>query len=171
LKHHFNEDQPFQLSHIIRPAVFTSQNKKLDVLLREFRINRNHLAIVLDEYGNVSGLVTIEDVLEQIVGEIEDEYDIGEEDGYIKPLDDGACIVKGATAIKDFNHYFHTRFNAQNYDTIGNLIIKYFDYVPQRGEITKLKDLRFKILHSDNRRIYLMEVKAIKKHSKFKKKI
>jgi magnesium and cobalt transporter len=170
LKYVFNEQDSFQLNTILRPAVFTSQNKRLDVLLREFRINRTHLAIVLDEYGNVAGLITIEDVLEQIVGEIEDEYDIGEEDGHIKPLDDGSCIVKATTTLKEFNHYFHTRFSNEKYESIGAMLIKDFGYVPKRGEITKIKTLRFKILHSDNRRIYLMEVKRLKQ-PRFRKKI
>lgn len=163
LKHHFNDQTPFSIEMMLRPAIFTSQSKRLDILLREFRITRNHLAIVLDEYGNVAGLITIEDVLEQIVGEIEDEYDIEEEDGHIKQLDDGTCIVKAMTSVDEFNEYFHTEFNNEEFDTIAGIVLKDFGYIPKRGEIIKIQNLRFKILHSDNRRIYLMEIKKIKK--------
>lgn len=159
---HHNE-KPFQLSAIMRPAVFTSQSKRLEILLREFRINRNHIAIVLDEYGHVAGLVTIEDVLEQIVGEIEDEYDIDEEDGHIKKLQDGVYIVKAATLIEEFNHYFNTDFSEDEFDTIGGIVLQHFGHLPKRGESTKIQQWKFKVLNSDNRRIYLLEVKPVKK--------
>jgi magnesium and cobalt transporter len=159
LKHHADDARPFNISMILRPSVFTSQSKRLDILLREFRINRNHLAIVLDEYGNVAGLITIEDVLEQIVGEIEDEYDIAEEDRHIKQLDDGSYIIKSATTIEEFNDYFHSHFRDDEFDTIGGIVLKGFGHVPKRGEHIKIQEFRFKILHSDNRRIYLMEVR------------
>lgn len=160
----FNKtDKPFLMSDVIRPANFTSESKRLDILLREFRINRNHIAIVLDEYGHVSGLVTIEDVLEQIVGDIEDEYDIDEEDGFIKKLDDDTFIVKAATPIDEFNDYFKTPFSEEEFDTIGGIVLQNFGHLPKRGEHIKINQLRFKVLHSDTRRIYLLEVKLIKK--------
>lgn len=162
LKYSINTPSPFSLANIIRTAMFTPQSKRLDILLREFRINRNHIAIVLDEYGYVAGLVTIEDVLEQIVGEIEDEYDIGEENGHIRQLDDNTYIVKAGTLIEEFNDHFKTDFSDKEFDTIGGIVLKHFSHVPRRGEIIKIQNLRIKVLHSDNRRIYLLEVKPIK---------
>lgn len=169
IKHCFNQEmtnQNFNVADIIRPAVFTPQSKRLDILLREFRVNRNHIAIVLDEYGHVAGLVTIEDVLEQIVGEIEDEYDIDEEDGHIKQLDDGSYIVKASTLIEEFNDYFQSSFSDEEFDTIGGIVLQGFGHLPKRGESIKLQNFRFKILHSDNRRIYLLEVKRTKSKKK-----
>lgn len=154
--------QHFNLKEIIRPAVFTPQSKRLDTLLREFRSKRNHIAIVLDEYGHVEGLVTIEDVLEQIVGEIEDEYDIEEEGSRIKKLDEEIYIVKAATLIEEFNEYFNSDFSDKEFDTIGGIVLQKFGHLPQRGETIKLDKFRFKVLHSDNRRIYLLEVKVHK---------
>lgn len=152
----------FNMKDIVRPAVFTPQSKRLDVLLREFRSKRNHIAIVLDEYGHVEGLVTIEDVLEQIVGEIEDEYDIDEEGSNIKKLDEETYIVKAATMIEEFNDYFNTDLSDTEFDTIGGLVLQKFGYLPHRGETIKLDKFRFKVLHSDNRRIYLLEIKLQK---------
>lgn len=162
LKVYFNSDEKqFNVMDIIRPAVFVPQSKRLDILLREFRIKRNHMAIVLDEYGHVAGLVTIEDVLEQIVGDIEDEYDIDEEDD-IKIHTDGTYTVKATTDIEDFNDYFNTDFSNEEYDTIGGLLLQGFGHLPKRGETIKIGDYRFKVLHSDNRRIHLLEVKKAK---------
>lgn len=164
LQYYFKKEKShFLMTDILRPAMFTPQSKRLDILLREFRANRNHLAIVLDEYGHIAGLVTIEDVLEQIVGEIEDEYDIDEEHSQIKQLDDGACIVKAATSVKEFNEHFHAHFSDEEFETIGGIVMHGFGHLPQRGETIKLENFRFKVLHSDNRRIYLLEVKAVKK--------
>jgi len=162
LKHYFNKEsdgKKTKIRELSRPAVCTPQSKRLDILLREFRINRNHLAIVLDEYGNVAGLVTIEDVLEQIVGEIEDEYDIEEEDSFIKLLNDGSYIVKAATPIPEFNDYFGSQFEDTAFDTIGGILINKFGHLPKRGDVKKIQNLRFKILQSDSRRIHLLEVK------------
>jgi magnesium and cobalt transporter len=158
LKYYFRKEATnFEMDNILRPAVFVPQSKRLDILLREFRINRNHMAMVIDEYGHVAGLVTIEDVLEQIVGDIEDEYDIDEDD-YIKKHLDGIYTVKAATPIDDFNEYFNTEYSDEEFDTIGGLILKGFGHLPKRGEHIKIDNFRFKILHSDNRRIYLLEV-------------
>ncbi|OGT36067.1 MAG: magnesium/cobalt efflux protein [Gammaproteobacteria bacterium RIFCSPHIGHO2_12_FULL_37_14] len=163
LKYLFQQgQQDFSMNNIIRPVIFVPQSKRLDILLREFRVNRNHIAIVIDEYGHVAGLVTIEDVLEQIVGEIEDEYDIDEEDGHIKKLDDGVCIVKASTSIEEFNAYFHSGFSDDEFDTIGGIVLQNFGHLPKRGEIIKIHSLRFKVLHADNRRLYLLEVKVSK---------
>jgi magnesium and cobalt transporter len=153
----------FNINELLRPAVFTPQSKRLDILLREFRVNRNHIAMVLDEYGHMAGLVTIEDVLEQIVGEIEDEYDVGEDDSHIKKLNDGAYIIKAQTPIEEFNNYFHATFSDDEFDTIGGIVLKGFEHLPKRGESIKLQGFRFKVLHSDNRRVYLLEVRVLKK--------
>jgi len=157
LAYHFNTKADFDLSNFLRPAVFVPQSKRLDILLREFRINRNHMAIVIDEYGHVAGLVTIEDVLEQIVGDIEDEYDIDEDD-YIKEHANNIFTVKAATPIENFNEYFNTEFSDEEFDTIGGLLLQGFGHLPKRGESVKIENFRFKVLHSDNRRIHLVEV-------------
>ena len=158
LKYFFSKESPlFNINDVLRPAVFVPQSKRLDVLLREFRVNRNHMAIVIDEYGHVAGLVTIEDVLEQIVGDIEDEYDIDEEDN-IKKHADGHFIVKALTTIEDFNKYFSSNFSDDDFDTIGGLVLNGIGHLPKRGEILKIANYRFKILHSDSRRIHLLEV-------------
>lgn len=162
------EKSHFNMADILRSAMFTPQSKRLDILLREFRVNRNHLAIVLDEYGHIAGLVTIEDVLEQIVGEIEDEYDIDEEDSQIKHLDDGSYIVKAATSVEEFNNYFHCSLSNEAFETIGGIVMQAFGHLPQRGETIKIDNLRFKVLHSDNRRIYLLEVKIFKRRKEDK---
>lgn len=157
------QEKDFLITDILRPATFTSQSKRLDILLREFRNNRNHLAIVLDEYAHVAGLVTIEDVLEQIVGDIEDEYDIDEDDqDLIKKIDGKTYIVKAATTIEEFNEYFKTHLSDEEYDTIGGIVLAKFGRIPLRGERVKLQNYRFKVLQSDARRIYLLEVKPIK---------
>ena len=144
------------MQQIMRSAVFVPQSKRLDVLLREFRVSHHHMAIVIDEYGHVAGLVTIEDVLEQIVGEIEDEYDTDEDDE-IKKQTDGSYIVKATTPIDDFNEYFDSELSDEEFDTIGGLILQGFGHLPKRGEILKIENFRFKVLHSDNRRIHLLE--------------
>lgn len=158
LKYCFKKtDDEFNIKDVLRPAVFVPQSKRLDILLREFRVNRNHIAIVIDEYGHVSGLVTIEDLLEQIVGEIEDEYDIDEEDT-IKNHENGLYTVKAATPIEDFNEYFNTDFSNEDFDTIGGLVLQAFGHLPKRGDAIEIESYRFKVLHSDHRRIYLLEV-------------
>jgi magnesium and cobalt transporter len=159
LKYCFNNaSHDFNIEESLFPVVFVPQSKRLDILLREFRVNRNHMAIVLDEYSQIAGLITIEDVLEQIVGEIEDEYDIDEDDN-IKNHTDGSCTVKASIPIKDFNEHFHTNFSDEEFDTIGGLVLKGFGHLPKRGETLKISSYRFKVLHGDNRRIHLLEVK------------
>lgn len=159
LKYGFDhEAKEFNIADVLRPAVFVPQSKRLDILLREFRIKRNHMAIVIDEYGHVAGLVTIEDVLEQIVGDIEDEYDTDEDDN-IKKHTDGTYTVKASTSIKDFNDYFDTQFEDEEFDTIGGLVLKGFGHLPSRGEIINMNNFQFKVLHSDSRRVLLLEVK------------
>ena len=158
LKYSYNRDgNHFEIDKVARPCTFVPESKRLDILLREFRNNKNHMAIVIDEYGHVSGLVTIEDVLEQIVGDIEDEYDIDEEHE-IKRHSDGHYIVKAAVEIEDFNEYFHTKFSDKEFDTIGGLVLKGFGHLPKRGETIEINKFKFKVLHSDSRRIHLLEI-------------
>lgn len=152
-----NEISQFDMHQIMRPALFVPQSKRLDVLLREFRVSHHHMAIVIDEYGHVAGLVTIEDVLEEIVGEIEDEYDT-EEDDEIKKQADGSYIVKAITPIDDFNEYFDSELSDEEFDTIGGLVLQGFGHLPKRSEVLKIENFRFKVLHSDKRRIHLLEI-------------
>jgi len=147
----------FNIRDILRPAVFIPESKRLNVLLKEFRSNRNHMAIVVDEYGGIAGLVTIEDVLEQIVGEIEDEHDF-EEDLYIVKHSDKRYTAKALTPIEDFNAEFNAEFSDEEFDTIGGLLINKFGHVPSRGEETTIGRFKFKVLRADSRRIHLLQV-------------
>lgn len=155
----FTPDRPFQLCDVIRPAVIVPESKRVDVLLKEFRQQRYHMAIVVDEYGGVSGLVTIEDILELIVGEIEDEYDI-DEDGTedIKPLNKSTYSVKALTAVDDFNEFFHTNFNEEDADTIGGIVLKAFGHMPETNDEITIGDIHFKITNSDKRRLVQLKV-------------
>lgn len=160
LSYAFGTKKTFDIKNILRPAVFVPESKRLDVLLQEFRLNRNHMAVVVDEYGGVTGLITIEDVLEQIVGNIEDEYDT-EDDQYIRKYNENSFSVRALTPIDDFNEYFSSQFEDKEADTIGGLVLREFGHLPKRGESITLGAFRFKILRADNRRIYLMQVTAI----------
>lgn len=142
----------------LRKATFVPETKRLNVLLQEFRENRSHMAIVVDEYGCVSGLVTIEDVLEQIVGEIEDEYDEDEDDTLIKQFESNSFIVKALTPIEDFNEHFQTSFSDNEFDTIGGILTQKFGRLPTREEEVNISGFNFKILNADNRRIRLIQV-------------
>jgi len=148
----------FNMREILRPAVFIPESKRLNVLLDEFRANRNHMAIVVDEYGGIAGMVTIEDVLEQIVGEIEDEHDI-EEDTFIHEHANGASTVKSITPIEDFNNHFSCNISDDTVDTIGGIVINGFGHMPKRGEVLKRFGFKFKVLRASSRRIHLLEVK------------
>lgn len=151
------EEARFNLRDILRPAVFIPESKRLNVLLKEFRASRNHMAIVVDEYGGVAGLVTIEDVLEQIVGEIEDEHDI-DEDTWIFEHRNGEFIVKAMTPIEDFNEHFGTDYSDEEFDTIGGLVMHAFAHLPKRGERVRIGDWLFEVLRASNRRIHLLKV-------------
>ena len=151
------ENIRFNLRDILRPAVFIPESKRLNVLLKEFRASRNHIAIVVDEYGGVAGMVTIEDVLEQIVGEIEDEHDV-EEDAYIFEHRNAEYTVKAITPIEDFNEHFQANFSDEEFDTIGGLVMNGFGHMPKRGEKLNLGDFHFKVLRASNRQIYLLQV-------------
>lgn len=148
----------FDLRDSLRPAVFIPESKRLNVLLREFRASRNHMAIVVDEYGGVAGLVTIEDVLEQIVGDIEDEYDFDETAGSIVLDNAGRYRVKATTEIEDFNAAFGTNFSDADYDTVGGLVIHRLCRLPRRNEIVLVDGLRFQVLRADSRRVHTLLV-------------
>jgi magnesium and cobalt transporter len=150
------DDERFSLKDILRPAVFVPENKPLGILLNEFRKNRNHIAMVVDEYGGVTGLVSIEDVLEQIVGDIEDEQDIYK-DIYIRQHKDTTYSIKATTPIEEFNQYFNTQLKDDEFDTIGGLILKGFGHLPKRGETIKIEGIPFKILRANKRRIQLLQ--------------
>ncbi|OGV45013.1 MAG: magnesium/cobalt efflux protein [Legionellales bacterium RIFCSPHIGHO2_12_FULL_42_9] len=151
------EDAPsFNLHDIIRAATFVPESKRLDLLLREFRSTRNHMALVVDEYGSTSGFITIEDIIEQIIGDIEDEFDIDDET-YIKAHGDNHYIVKGHTPISEFNEQLQANFSDQNYDTIGGIVMAQLGYLPECGEVMTIEPFEFKIINADARRIKLMD--------------
>ena len=158
LLRYYAGEEEFSVREMLRPAVFIPESKRLNVLLKDFRANRNHMAIVVDEYGGVAGLVTIEDVLEQIVGDIEDEYDFDETQDDIIADKNGAWRVKAVTEIEKFNATFGTRFDDDEHNTIGGLVLKEFGRMPKRGEQLTVDNLRFKVLRADSRRLHLLLV-------------
>jgi len=158
LLRYYAGEEEFNVREMLRPAVFIPESKPLNILLKEFRKNRNHIAIVVDEYGGVAGLVTIEDVLEQIVGDIEDEYDFDDVDDNIILEKSGQYRVKALTEISDFNESFGTNFSDEEFDTVGGLILNRFGRVPKRGEQISIDNLAFKVLRSDSRRLHLLQV-------------
>jgi magnesium and cobalt transporter len=149
----------FDIKDWIRPATVVPESKRLNVLLQDFRSTRNHMAVVVDEYGHVSGVVTIEDVLEQIVGDIEDEHDVDDE-SFVKQLDESTFNVKATTTIEDFNVYFDSEFDAEEFDTIGGIVLKAFGHLPERGEKVDIEELEFKVLNADSRRVRLLQVRT-----------
>lgn len=156
LRYQDDLERSFALVDICRQVTFVPESRRLDSLLNEFRSNKNHMAIVVDEYGEVSGFVTIEDIIEQIIGDIEDEFDI-DEDAYIKTHDNGHYIIKAQTPIEEFNEQLDTEFSDEIYDTIGGIVMNAFGYLPARGDIIKIGNLEFKIINADARRIKLLE--------------
>ena len=161
LLNYYANPESFNLRDMLRPAVFVPESKRLNVLLREFRANRNHIAIVVDEYGGVSGLVTIEDVLEQIVGDIEDEYDYDEGEDNIIAEASGRYRVKAQTEIADFNARFGTSFSDDEFDTVGGLALRAFGRLPKRGESTTIERFRFRVVRADSRRIHTLQVEPL----------
>lgn len=147
----------FDMRDVLRAAVFVPSSKRLNVLLNEFRASRNHMAIVVDEYGNADGLVTIEDVLEQIVGEIEDEHDFDEGTTILK-REEGAYTAKAHTTIEDFNEYFGSKFPDEEFDTIAGLVTQTLGCLPKKGEIAEIGKFQFEVLRSDSRRIHLLNI-------------
>jgi len=150
-----SDDSGFNIKDLMRPVVFVPESKRLNILLREFRSSRNHMAIVVDEYSSVSGLVTIEDVIEEIVGDIEDEHDIDTEE-HIKPYGRNRYTVSALTSISEFNTFFGKEYSDAEYDTVGGMILKSFGRVPKRGELLEFDGFNVKILRADKRRIHLM---------------
>lgn len=163
-KTRINNQLKFVLRDYLRPAVIIPESKRLDTLLKEFRATRNHMAIVVDEYGGVAGLITIEDVLEQIVGDIEDEFDVNEVDDNIKQISEDTFNVKARTTIEEFNNHFTTKLSDEEYDTLGGIIMQAFGHMPAKGESTQIDNLNFEVLTADTRRIKLLRVsKALAK--------
>lgn len=148
----------FDVRQLLRQSVVVPESKRLNVLLREFRENRNHMAIVIDEYGGVAGLVTIEDVLEEIVGEIEDETDEAE-DQFIRRISDDDFFVKALTPIEDFNAFFDVELSEEEFDTIGGLVMQAFGHMPSRNEITDIEGFEFKVINADQRKIHSLRLR------------
>src|SRR5471030_2064395 len=161
LLRYYAGEEEFNVREMLRPAVFIPESKRLNILLKDFRASRNHMAIVVDEYGGVAGLVTIEDVLEQIVGEIEDEYDFDETEDNIIQDKGGQYCVKAVTEIADFNAAFGTEYDRNDYDTFGGLVLKHFGRLPQRGEQVRIDNLNVKVLRADSRRLHLLSVEKL----------
>jgi magnesium and cobalt transporter len=162
LLRYYAGEEEFNVREMLRPAVFVPESKRLNVLLREFRASRNHMAIVVDEYGGVAGLVTIEDVLEQIVGEIEDEYDFDEASDNIIAEPGGRFRVKALTQIADFNAAFGTAFSDAEQDTVGGLVLSQLGRLPKRGETIAVAGLKIQVLRADSRRVYTLIVEKPK---------
>jgi len=154
------EGSEFNVNRLLRRSMAVPESKRLNVLLREFRQNRNHMAIVIDEYGGVAGLVTIEDVLEEIVGEIEDETD-SENDDFIREINATDHLVKALTPIDEFNEEFGTDFSDDEFDTIGGLVMRHFGHLPGRGETATLEGIEFKVINADQRKIHSLRVRTL----------
>jgi magnesium and cobalt transporter len=156
-----NKDlENFHIEELLRQIVVVPESKRLNVLLREFRENRNHMAIVIDEYGGVAGLVTIEDVLEEIVGEIEDETD-AENDQFIRKISSEDYFIKALTPIDDFNEHFRTNFPEEEFDTIGGLVMQAFGHLPARNEVTSIDRFEFKVINADQRKIHSLRMRPL----------
>ena len=152
------DNSEFSIESLLRPTVVVPESKRLNVLLREFREKRSHMAIVIDEYGGVAGLVTIEDVLEEIVGEIEDETD-AEADRFIRRISDDDYFIKALTPIDEFNAYFETRFSDEEFDTIGGLVIQALGHMPSRNETAVIEQFEFKVINADQRKIHSLRMR------------
>ncbi len=158
---HALANKNLKVEEIMRPANIVPESKRLNVLLKEFRTNRNHMAIVVDEYGQAAGLVTIEDVLEQIVGEIEDEYDDEGDEEYISQRNDNEYMVKALTPIEEFDDYFSTHLATDEYDTVGGFIVNQLEHLPKKGESLVVDKHRFEVIRADNRRLHLIKLKIL----------
>lgn len=165
LRFQAEENIEFDLQDIIRQATFVPESKRLDILLSQFKSNRNHMAIVVNEYGEVAGFVTLEDIIEQIIGDIEDEFDIDEE-AYIKAHGDAHYIIKAHTPIEEFNEQLHANFSDNSYDTIGGIVMTNFGHLPERGESITIDEFQFKIINADARRIKLLECFDLRTHKR-----
>jgi magnesium and cobalt transporter len=152
----------FNIESILRPANIIPESKRVNVLLKEFRENRYHMALVMDEYGDISGLLTIEDILEEIVGEIQDETDENEASSdFIKRINETDYIIKALTPIEDFNEYFSTTFTDEDFDTIGGILMQEFGHLPRRNEVVQVDNMQFRVLYADNRQIHLVRLTFI----------
>lgn len=155
-----NGQENFRLEAILRPANIIPESKRLNVLLKEFREMRYHMALVIDEYGGISGLVTIEDILEEIVGEIEDETDEDNED-FIRQVSENDYILKALTPIEDFNEHFGTEFSDEEFDTIGGIVTQAFGHMPGRNEMVEIGNFSFRVLYSDSRQVHLLRLSKL----------
>ncbi|MDP1557796.1 MAG: transporter associated domain-containing protein [Nitrosomonas sp.] len=158
-------EEGFNVREMLRPAVFIPESKRLNILLKDFRSNRNHIAIVVNEYGDVAGLITIEDVLEQIVGEIEDEYDFDEDEDNIVMESHDHYRVKAVTEIDNFNEVLGAHFGKEDYDTIGGLVLKEFGRLPKHNEFVIIDHFKFRVLRADSRRLHILQVEKIEPDS------
>ena len=158
---HALDRKNIKVEELMRTATVVPESKRLNVLLKEFRANRSHMAIVVDEYGAVAGIVTIEDVLEQIVGEIEDEHDYADEE-YITQRNENEFIVQALTPLEDFNEYFSTNFENEEFDTVGGFIVGRLEHMPKKGEKVEEGKFRFEVLRADGRRVHLLKLKIKK---------
>jgi len=154
----YQHKQNFEINEYVRPASFIPESKRLNVLLKEFRQNRSHMAMIVDEYGGVSGLITIEDVLEQIVGKIDDEHDEEDDEVDIQPHGVNRYSVRALTPLQDFNEYFNTEFEIEDVETIGGYLLRQIGYLPVRGESITLDDLTFKVMSADSRQVHMYQV-------------
>jgi len=161
LLRYYADPDEFNIRDMLRPAVFIPESKRLNVLLKDFRSNRNHMAIVVNEYGGVAGLVTIEDVLEQIVGDIEDEYDFDEEEANIVMEADGRYRVKAITEIDNFNEVLGANYSSEDYDTIGGLVLNKFGRLPVRNEAVVIGQFKFTVQRADSRRLHVLKVEKL----------
>ncbi|HSC68941.1 MAG TPA: transporter associated domain-containing protein [Cellvibrio sp.] len=149
----------FNLESVLRPATIIPESKRVNVLLREFRENRYHMALVMDEYGGITGLLTIEDILEEIVGEIEDETDEEDEaSDFIKRVSENDYIIKALTPIENFNEFFDKSFSDEDFDTIGGILMQEFGHLPKRNEVVRIDNMQFRVLYADNRQIHLLRL-------------
>ncbi|HCS62927.1 MAG TPA: magnesium/cobalt efflux protein [Cellvibrio sp.] len=149
----------FNLESVLRPATIVPESKRVNILLREFRENRYHMALVMDEYGGITGLLTIEDILEEIVGEIEDETDEQENaTDFIKRVSENDYIIKALTPIESFNDFFKTTFSDDDFDTLGGILMQEFGHLPKRNEVVQMDNLQFRVLYADNRQIHLLRM-------------
>lgn len=153
-----DKTQEFNLEQVLRPANIIPESKRVNVLLREFREKRYHMALVIDEYGGISGLLTIEDILEEIVGDIEDETDEEVSDEFIKRVSDTDYIVKALTPIEEFNEYFDAGLAEDDFDTIGGILMQTFGHLPKRNETAEIDNFLFRVLYADNRQIHLLRL-------------
>ena len=170
LNYYADPKKVFDIKDMMRSTVFIPESKRVNVLLREFRMSRNHMAIVVDEYNGIAGLVTIEDVIEEIIGEIEDEHDHGDNEVNINIHDNNRYTVKALTPINEFNQFFDTKIQDDEYETVGGFVINAFGYLPKRGETTNFDRFAIKVLRADKRRVKLLLFTQVKSDNSLESK-